>query len=333
MMMKNNLTFFCYPCTTFDKFIHAWSSSCDLTLLHDLHHVIFGIFFSIFFICLSISRNDSLNLLLKISFLSFFLVWMNNETYRSREMKRRRLNQPRQNGPAKRIECEPFFEKQHHYARETWNVPCVRGVKLLFLSDSIFGSLRTEDIEKGVKVVSYGGLTLLELAFLINSGKLTIGTQELPLIKNRQRYASKELSIPFEKVCPTCKGCCYLNWKGHLLIHAGLNNLLKFTKKSFKTQNLSNLVHIVEECISRKFRQCKKVIWIIPSKPFDPQYRFNEEFCRNYQEFTRILARRTFVKHTECRLVKSNYKSDLLHLDEKFCRQYFFDIWELYKSL
>ena len=260
-----------------------------------------------------------------------FLVWRNNQTYRRRDLKRRLANAPRPNGAAKRVECSPYFEKQYHNERTLWNIPCVRGVKVLFLSDSIFGSLDTDQLTSGVKVIAFGGLTLLELAFLINQGKLTLDDPFiLPLIKLRPMYASQDLKIPFEKVCRVCNGCCYMNWKGHLLIHCGLNNLLKFKQKTFQDQNLEKLVEIVEESISNKFKQVKKVFWIMPAMPLAPKYSSDSQFRKNFDIFSRILSRRPFIKHLDNNFPRRNYSSDLLHLNESACKAYFHDIMELY---
>ena len=124
-----------------------------------------------------------------------------------------------------------------------------------------------------------------------------------------------------------------MNWKGHLLIYCGLNYLLKFKQRSFQNQNLEKLVEIVEKSISDKFKQVKKVFWIMPVMPLAPKYSSDSEFRKNFENFSRIVSRRPFIRHLDNNFSRNSYSSDLLHLTESACKAYFHDIMELYNSL
>ena len=184
---------------------------------------------------------------------------MKNSCQKQREITRKQLKAPKPQGSSKRIECSPYFEKQNRHNWTNWNLPCLRGVKILFLTDFILASLKLKCLSNGQKVICYEGLSLLELAFVISQEKMTINNSSVPLFENvRRKHHTVEHAISVQDICAICKGCCFHNWKGHLLIHCGLNDLMKYKEISLENQNLEKLVEMVEVAIGKKFKHCKR---------------------------------------------------------------------------
>ena len=264
----------------------------------------------------------------------FFLVGMDNSYRKQREMTRSRMNALKPQALSKRIECSPFFEKQSRHNLTKWNLPCLRGVKVLFLADSILASLQLKYISNGQKVMCYEELSLLELACVICQQKMTINNSSDLFFENeRLEHHTEEFAGSVQDICATCNGYCFHNWKGHLLIHCGLTNLMKYKEKSFENQNLEKLVQMAEQAISKKLRQCKKVVWIIPTMPLIPKYCFDEKFCENYKQYSQILARRIFIKETENFTARNFSSVDSVNLDSLTCEKYFFRLLKLYQAL
>ena len=96
---------------------------------------------------------------------------------------------------------------------------------------------------EGYRISAFGGSELLEIISLLRSGAILRNRDTRDKV-TRDKILAKEINLPLIKKCGSCGTNCTVEFKGKVLIAAGINNSLHAAAPQHVTfdQNLDNYV-------------------------------------------------------------------------------------------
>lgn len=116
-----------------------------------------------------------------------------------------------------------------------WSRPCFKGFEKVVIGDSsvrVFAKIGRR--VKGMTISAFGGMDILEMVCLLQSGKLSTDW-DLNKLQIRNRFQAGRDEFPTVRFCKHCYSECMTEFKGQLIIVIGLNNILKAETLPFAT--------------------------------------------------------------------------------------------------
>ena len=211
----------------------------------------------------------------------------------------------------------------HHYERSKFRLPCFYKKTNVFLWDSMAKFLPLHILpELGFDCGSYSGLDILELSLLISYGKVVSKGERL-LDTQRENFGLRKNELPFHEECRECSQKCARNFRGTLLISCGLNNSLKNSKKSFKTQNVEILFDILHNVLNMKFPRAK-VVFVRQIRPNAYKFKSDKSAVSVFNHVLEILNRKSLViGSSEYGREFDAFGFDGIHFDAESSETYF----------
>ena len=122
-----------------------------------------------------------------------------------------------------------------------WARPCFKGFSAVVIGDSsvrAFGRVRRE--MRGMSISSFGGMDVIELINILQSGKLS-KEWDMNKLQIRNRFQNGRDEFPTIRFCTHCYSECLEEFTGDLVLVIGLNNVLRANSPPYATETGLNL--------------------------------------------------------------------------------------------
>lgn len=210
--------------------------------------------------------------------------------------------------------------------RATWYRPCSLHKKFVYFTDSFGKSVISKKFlfPDDATVVSFSGLDLVEYIMILTRGNLLGDSDAFSRSKmilhqgGRQYYSNAGLeSFRIDRFCDICKGCCYSNFRGTVVIQSTINSAIKANRNSYLNQNINMIVNNAFE-LTRRLAPFAKIVFVHPQMPISKLFSSCILQKNAFSALLSSLAKFPYIGHHHLSAMEQKWHSfDGYHLGDE----------------